>query len=107
MIRIRCRRCDRKWGLADSEAGNGWRCPACKQEAVLPGQKVHLSPRPSKIGKKTVLRDDAPPPPAAAEPLPTMPAAPALEPGVAVSPATVPLAAMADSNIAMIDSSPA
>jgi hypothetical protein len=105
MIRIRCRQCDRKWGLADSEAGSVWRCPACKQEAVLPGQKIDSSARPSKATRKTVPGRDVVPPPAAAEPLPTLPAVPAAQPVAPVPPPVPPLAAMADSNIAMIDSS--
>jgi len=104
MIRIRCRRCDRKWGLADSEAGQVWRCPACKQEAVLPGQKVKSSRRASRAERKA-LPDDGAPPPVPAEPLPTMPATFAAQTDVPLPPATAPLAAMADSNIAMIDSS--
>jgi hypothetical protein len=108
MIRIRCRRCDRKWGLADSEAGQAWRCPACRQEAVLPGLKVTSSPRPSRAEtKKRRSGKEVSVPSAPLERQPTipvtLPAAPALPP----LPATAPFAAMADSNIALIDSSAA
>jgi hypothetical protein len=93
------------WGLADSEAGKVWRCPACKQEAVLPGQKIASSSRSSKAQRKTAPGRDVAPPPVAAEPLPTIPETPAARPAVPIVPASAPLAAMADSNIAMIDSS--
>ncbi len=107
MIRIRCRRCDRKWGLADSEAGQVWRCPACRQEAVLPGQKVDSSPRTSRAARKTGPGKEVSAPPVPADPLPTIPVTPAAPPAVPLLPAAAPLAGMADSNIAMIDSSAA
>jgi hypothetical protein len=41
IIRIRCRNCDRQWGIPDSEAGKPWRCPACRQEAVVQETAPH------------------------------------------------------------------
>ena len=59
MIRIRCRNCDRQWGIPDSEAGKPWRCPACRQEAVLGGTEPH------KDVPETALDKAAPPAPPA------------------------------------------
>src|SRR5262249_6669742 len=100
--RIRCRQCNRQWGLSDSEAGRLWRCPACKQEAVLPGEKIASSPRPSPADRKTVPGRHVSAAPEGAQPPPSVPA-------TFAAPASAPLppAAMADSNIAMIDSSAA
>jgi hypothetical protein len=61
MIRIRCQNCDRQWGLHDSEAGKPWRCPACSQEAVLPGTASHEDV------PKTTLDNAATPAPPASE----------------------------------------
>jgi hypothetical protein len=59
MIRIRCRSCDRQWGIHDSEAGKPWQCPACGQEAVLPGTAPHED-----VPKTALDRADTPAPPA-------------------------------------------
>jgi hypothetical protein len=61
MIRIRCRNCARQWGIPDSEAGKPWRCPACRQEAVVQEAAPHQG-----VPETALDRADPPAPPATA-----------------------------------------
>lgn len=85
MIRIRCRSCDRLWGLANSQVGKVFRCPGCGQEAVLPSADASPSPIFEFPTGRAFLRADSdvsiPIPPAVPPPAFTRPApAPARSP---------------------------
>lgn len=92
MIRIKCRSCERLWGLSSAQAGQLFWCPGCGQEAVLPGPESATSSAADAVSPRAFLRPDAnvtvprrravPPRPAAEpaperKPLPSGPRAPA------------------------------
>ena len=40
MIRVQCPKCGRPWGVDNSEAGQLWTCPGCRQELQIPSNVV-------------------------------------------------------------------